>query len=1126
MKKLYKYIVLVIGILAFSACADDELVSSFGESGNDVILSLNVQTQAKNNVTVSRAAADEKLYDLHFYVFNRDGELTGYEKLVSESGDIPSPRPINVKIRTKTGVSYIYAVANINKSANYFLSKADNTLLNVYGSATINNGTTLQLNQDLTENLKEAIAAANDQFESTEETFLEKFLSIPFIRDFGDENALRSPEPSGGIFIMSGYLNDGESVTIDNNGGVGDDNIIKLYRIVAKNTLTISTSATANGTFTPKYFRLCNVPKGGVLIPKNYIGTTRVDNITEYVDNNYLLQNEESQSNTTSVEPESSYRENFGQANNGVYTITFYYPENLQTPKAGANIGQWKERETNSWTTGSKVFSNASDNAAYIEIYGDYVNAAGNEMANVSYSIHLGNFSNLENAKSLSDYNVIRNYSYEYDVKVKGVEDIRVEATTKTGQDNPYAEGLIVNTQSGTHFDVDAHYEARVITFNLKDIQDLKKNKDAKGQGMGYFVNIKTQFGKTEETVNVRNDGVYRINGDKICNLANVADIFGDQDEENNTNEADYEWIKFVKNGDTKVVSSISGTTDNRIANGLALNRYPCVYPGDSYNKYDYNENGSIKTTRQGGWLNVFELLAELYDESKYPTSGEVHYTCFIDENYYEDKTWPEYVNKDARTMLLANDLQISSDGKSIYAEVKYSISQRSIATFYQTDYIYPDNTGDLVKAFGTEIVDEEDIYKTRFNNSSYGTINNTQTWNARTSAVSANTSSTYKNWYSDFHSKWQTIDTDMPQPQPLYSSVAKACMSRNRDLDGNGTIENEEIRWYLPAVGQYRALFIGQSAFIGKDAYLISDEEIEDIDEAHVSGNTWRYDTDGDGDEETTTDTNGHEFRTRYHYFTCSGTNEKVFWPEEGLTNNPMSTGNWGGYSWAELVRCVRTLESEAPGLSNPEKYYTYSSSNNTFDLGGIIETRNFTNTVQIDHNETQKENNLVGRFKVAKNDLTLELSNNVRFESYYNSYSNGVNSFKLEDITGLDPVKLKSGESEDLAEIPDPANANYEVKDLCKNYAEEDNDSDRGTWRTPNQKEFALMLSEKGTGTNQVNLTNNDYGTRTRFTGCDKNYGVWHNTAGIWASSDGRLNVGTGYENGVRIRCVKDVR
>ena len=123
MKKLYKYIVLVIGILAFSACTDEELVGSFGESGNDVILSLNVQTQAKNNVTVSRTAADEKLYDLHFYVFNRDGELTGYEKLVSESGDIPSPEPINVKIRTKTGVSYIYAVANINKSANYFDGK-------------------------------------------------------------------------------------------------------------------------------------------------------------------------------------------------------------------------------------------------------------------------------------------------------------------------------------------------------------------------------------------------------------------------------------------------------------------------------------------------------------------------------------------------------------------------------------------------------------------------------------------------------------------------------------------------------------------------------------------------------------------------------------------------------------------------------------------------------------------------------------------------------------------------------------------------------------------------------------------------------------------------------------------
>ena len=142
MKKLYKYIVLVIGIVAFSACTDEIEFPNVVEEGTDVTLRLNVKAQANNNVVVSRAAADEKLYDLHFYVFNEAGELTGYEKLVSGNGEIASPNnggegngfPIN--IRTKTGNSYVYAVANINKSINYTLDKADSLLLNVTQNAT------------------------------------------------------------------------------------------------------------------------------------------------------------------------------------------------------------------------------------------------------------------------------------------------------------------------------------------------------------------------------------------------------------------------------------------------------------------------------------------------------------------------------------------------------------------------------------------------------------------------------------------------------------------------------------------------------------------------------------------------------------------------------------------------------------------------------------------------------------------------------------------------------------------------------------------------------------------------------------------------------------------------------
>ena len=153
MKKLYKYIVLVIGIVTFFSCADEELVGSFGETGSDVILKLSIQTQTNNDIVVSRVGEEDNVenfvYDLHFYVFDANGDLTGYEQLVSENGDIPLGIK-EVPIRTKTGTSYIYAVANINHSALYYLEKengegkinvdddkTDIKLLNVFGGATL-----------------------------------------------------------------------------------------------------------------------------------------------------------------------------------------------------------------------------------------------------------------------------------------------------------------------------------------------------------------------------------------------------------------------------------------------------------------------------------------------------------------------------------------------------------------------------------------------------------------------------------------------------------------------------------------------------------------------------------------------------------------------------------------------------------------------------------------------------------------------------------------------------------------------------------------------------------------------------------------------------------------------------
>lgn len=963
-----------VGMAVFSSCADEsEIVVVEKQESERAIVRLKVQQQADREVINSRATDDEnKLYDLHFYVFNENGKLTGYEQL---GGNIESPGPVNVSIRTKTGRSYIYAVANINSGSTYSLSQDNKGLLNV------TTGATTSMDNGELEPIVEVATLTHQQF-----------LDIQFNRVYSaGEHQNISPTPTDNIFMMSGYLNDGASVTIVENGiQENTDGIIKLYRILAKNTLTINTSG--NGEFTPKSYRLCNVPIGGVLVPSEGISMANGVN-ADYTET------------TTDAEVESSY-----QSTSTSKSFTFYYPENLQ---GNVNdIDNWKERETNSYSSGSKLFTNAPDNAAYVEIIGDYVDENNKVTANVSYTIHLGNFSDEDR---LGDFNVIRNNHYYYDVTVNGVNDIIAEA--KIEADNPYAEGLVIKVgKSGEHLDVDAHYESRVMTFKKESLQALI------AEDTGYILNISTPFGQTSETVNIKYDEdagigkVYSMTGEEICNINELNKLF--------EGEADYRWMKFVKNTTSNKMDGVSDAD---------ISKYPCKYPGD---------------TEDGRWLNVFQLLTELYKDAidENNTEDEVYYTCFIDENYYANKSWSAYVNQEPRTMQIANNLSVSSDKKSVYAEVAYSISQRSIATFYT-------NTNRI--AYGTEIIDEEDKYNVRLgddNRNKYTYYNNMEIesqhdWEGWTSASVTNNG---QGWYKGSQ---DNITTYTENIQPLYKAAAKACMSRNRDSNGNGEVDEGEVKWYLASVGQYRGLYFAQDV-LPADARLISEDELQEINTRYMNGG-WG------------SDTNGHNFRGKYHYYTSSAESSAgTFWPEEGLTNNPVQA-SWGD-SRAELVRCVRTLESNGDGKKNPELYYTYDSNSRTFNLDGIKVNRGPIKTTFGVHNEIEESNEFYTSFEVAEYDY------------------NGGEAVSMSIITG--------------------------ESDPCASYGDR-------TWRTPNQKELSLMLfeiSELSDGYNE------NYGARTKFSGNDAGYYNWHNSPGFMTSGKVLNLAGTGTSG--KIRCVRD--
>ena len=127
MKRLYTYLtIFTLGLVTLGACTDELEVYNYNdvEVGNDVTLKLSVKTETGKDIVVSRSnptPSEKKLYDLHFYVFSGD-KLIGYEKVEDPDGQIKSPGAQSIKIRTKTGAAYIYAVANINKGDTYFLN--------------------------------------------------------------------------------------------------------------------------------------------------------------------------------------------------------------------------------------------------------------------------------------------------------------------------------------------------------------------------------------------------------------------------------------------------------------------------------------------------------------------------------------------------------------------------------------------------------------------------------------------------------------------------------------------------------------------------------------------------------------------------------------------------------------------------------------------------------------------------------------------------------------------------------------------------------------------------------------------------------------------------------------------
>ena len=746
---------------------------------------------------------------------------------------------------------------------------------------------------------------------------------------------LGSINPADNRFVMSGFANDGKPVTIARKAGTTEAEI---------------TDPTDGDHKRVKLYKI---------LSKNKITVVSGDGVTfkpEYMEIHNVPQ-VYGLMRGNNVAP--SGFETFDRIIWSENSYQCYLPANVQTTTATPT--SFNDREKNTYDdTGKKTFVNAPANATYVVIHGKY--QGGDYAGDLSYTVHLGDFS-----KSMADFSVAANSNYEYTLTIKGVNNFIAESRKEAGADDPGSEGVVIF--KGTDIlEVDCHYEARAMKFSMSELNQII-NVDH----YGYILKIQTAFCETISMIVDGNGNIYDAAEFKTQSNPTVLTTVGadgmpvDASRILISGDADFDWVRFVKN--TGYYSSSYTPLQKpgcKVSSTHAISDV-CAYPG------------------RANTQTIFQFLRDLYKAGKAQTASYfnatdeqsdkvVYVTCFVDENYYSKKNWTEYVNKsEPRRMYFANELFVSADGQSSFAKAKYVVSQKSIWTFYKLD--------PTLKPFGLESVSEEKAQKVDVVS---GTNQSTQWWDGRASAVSNNRN-------KDFYAS----STKSTGKQDIYTGAYKACMSRNRDENGNGTIDENEIKWYLASVNQYKGMWAGEEAF-DSEARLFKATESEwtDLNTAFVNG--------GSNVNEK------NKALKKWHYFTCSSAN--TFWAEEGCATSDDNN--------ATMVRCIRTLASNSEGLESAETYYSYKDN--------IVELK--------------------------LNDVALRTPQSGGFQTYF---ERGNDSNKLYKKFKIASANLPDTYPKEQV-ISETKGAGFIAAsdDVCQNAA-----GYGGSWRVPNQRELSIM-------------------------------------------------------------------
>lgn len=704
-------------------------------------------------------------------------------------------------------------------------------------------------------------------------------------------------EPLGAHITMTGHCGSDGSVTV--SGGKLASTIY-LKRPYAKATFNFKTGSELI-EFTPESYSIYNLPGKASIFERN---------AENAVASNFW----KSEGMAFSTQSPNSF--------------TFYQLENQ---KSGSDIERYHDRAVN-----------APENSTYVVVkgaYKEYKLDADNKKSlkytgDVSYKIHLGDFS-AANGNDYNDFNVLRNTAYTYDVTINGVEKIIVEAKKEVADYENGAEGYIIDaSQSKMIYTLDAHYETvqlRIPVDGLFDSGNASKS-----------LNISVSTPMMPEANRNQMIDWSIINGPMTDEAFYAA--------------YDLQWVEFVP------------TTDATFA----------TYPGSA----------GVEGQGKGIAFYIRDFVKELkkaIDEidSDVKTSkvtitkdnGEnvVFATCFVNEYYYDNEPWPLFVGKENRTLNFIQAPAVSDDKNSIYAQTLFSFSQKSIETPFKYDA--------SINGFGMETYNESGAlalhknYKWsgyddhEYSNPDNGTVASNNELYAYRDMTNGRDNMIGHVKIGSTVTRWDQIMTEggysyEGQEEMTYTKMIgdynyayAACMQRNRDIDGEGDIDGDEVRWYLAAVNQYRMMWLGEKGYPASSALYTGDLSA-------IPGN----------------DKNNNGYDWQPHYFTNSDPENRIFWAVEGAATGRYNTS----YMYeGQHVRCVRNLskvESETSEMTPDGEWYWDSANAGALYIASNLSNKSVRDLGKVGeyaaHNERDVHNTLPKAFVMAKNNLERELN------------------------------------------------------------------------------------------------------------------------------------------------------